>query len=68
MNASEPSPACEHEWRWLSRHEYAAVLAWGLGRPVNVQCVRCRARTWAHGHMPGHRPVTSTPEPHDTRS
>ena len=57
---NEASANCEHDWKWLSAVEYAIDSSHNLLRGENVECSRCGARTWAHGHN-GNRPTVTVP-------
>lgn len=57
-----------HDWLWLPEPVFVLSMGHGPGEPVNVQCSRCSATTWAHGHGPTNPPPPATATPTTDRS
>lgn len=52
-----------HRYEWLPADHWLVSGLGGIGRPVNVECKRCGARTWAHGRRHASRPPTASTGP-----
>jgi LSD1 subclass zinc finger protein len=57
--------ACEHNWQWLPRPVFTLGMLGQRRGAHNVECTKCHARTWAHGHGPN-TPAETIIEPPTT--